>query len=128
MLSLPPSGWSGRVGPLSPCARLVPGVIDFQILHSSPCPRETVFCAVAQFIHSFRGPVETPMADMGVTRFGSSHSQRLHQGYSGGAACRQSPTENPYESSKQHAVHEDLRRNAKVEEHLAEVREVGRPG
>ena len=32
-----PPGWRGRVGPLSPCARLGPEVIDFQFFHSFPC-------------------------------------------------------------------------------------------
>jgi len=32
----PYPGWSVRVGPLSPCARLAPEVIDLQFFHSFP--------------------------------------------------------------------------------------------
>ena len=65
--------------------------------------------------------------NVGVTRFSSSHSQRFHQSHPRGAARGQRSAEDAYEGSKQHAMQEDLRSDAKVEEHLAEVCEVGGP-
>lgn len=57
-----------------------------------------------------------------------SHSQRFHQGHSRCPARGQGATENAHERRKQHAVQEDSRRDAEIEEHFAEGCEVSRPG
>ena len=48
----PYPGWSGRVGPLSPCAGFLLERSDLEFFHSSPCVSGTVSSPVDRFTHS----------------------------------------------------------------------------
>ncbi len=57
-----------------------------------------------------------------------SHSQGFHQRHLRRAARRQGAAQNADEAGKHHSIEKNFRRDAKVEEHLAEGGEVGRSG